>query len=338
MKTRYLLVALFIAATSFINGQIGSKANQSSSLNGTWQNSDNGFTNTLILETTGSGEFNGSNLTYKAQGNSLIVSMDGMVTNYSFQLKGSQLTLSGGDIQIPMIFTKSGTSANTKPVGTENTNTKTNSILGTWNGSNEVLVFNNNGTMNLNGYTLQYSIKGNTITIQTNTGIVNYTYELSGNYLTVNMNGQTAIYQKGNEIQNQLSNNQQSQNSSNKGQIKGHIAMELVGKWCWVNVNSTNSGGSSSSQCITINADGTYTYYGESSMSATSNYGYAGTASQSGDQGTWRLDGNTLNVMSQQQGFKSYTLQKINHPKNNDPMIVIDGQTFVTYYQKDPWR
>ena len=238
----------------------------------------------------------------------------------------------------PRSATKSGSAVPNAQNSAKNKSSETskNSIVGTWNGSNEVLIFNNDGTMILNGYSLQYSTNGNTISIQTNNGIVQYTYELKDNYLTVNMNGQVAVYQRGGASNQPIQQNMPQQNSGN-GQLKGIIAMELVGKWCWVNVNSTNSGGSSSSQCIVINADGTYTYSGESSMSATSNYGYAGTASQSSDQGIWRLDGSTLNVMSQSQGFKTYTLQKRNHPKNNDPMIVIDGQTFVTYYQKSPW-
>ncbi len=34
----------------------------------------------------------------------------------------------------------------------------------------------------------------------------------------------------------------------------------------------------------------------------------------------------------------TYQLEKRNHPKNNDPMLLLDGQSFVTYYQKPPWR
>jgi hypothetical protein len=37
------------------------------------------------------------------------------------------------------------------------------------------------------------------------------------------------------------------------------------------------------------------------------------------------------------QGSGSYVLEKRNHPKNNDPMIVLDGEPYVTYYQKPRW-
>jgi hypothetical protein len=111
----------------------------------------------------------------------------------------------------------------------------------------------------------------------------------------------------------------------------------LVGKWCYVNVNSTNSGGSSTSECITLYANGTYEYYSESSMSVNTNEYAGGTNNQSSDSGTWRVAGNTIIANSKTQGTKTYSLQKVNHPKNGDPMIVIDGRAYATYYQKKPW-
>lgn len=65
---------------------------------------------------------------------------------------------------------------------------------------------------------------------------------------------------------------------------------------------------------------------------------YAGTSSQSSDFGTWNYDGTRIYYNSQNgQGSGSYLLEKRNHPKNGDPMIVLDGETYVTYYQKNPW-
>jgi len=44
-----------------------------------------------------------------------------------------------------------------------------------------------------------------------------------------------------------------------------------------------------------------------------------------------------LFVQSQKEGSKVYSFEKRNHPKTNEPMIVIDGDIYVTYYQKAPW-
>jgi hypothetical protein len=155
-------------------------------------------------------------------------------------------------------------------------------------------------------------------------------YVVKSNQLSLTVNGKTIQYAKGSAgaTQNNL--------SSGGGK---RVAEELVGKWCYVNVNSTNSGGSSTEQCFTLKADGTYEYYGETSRSVNTNAYAGGTNSQSIDRGTWSYDGTRVYYTSSAgAGSGSYVLEKRNHPKNNDPMIVLDGTTYVTYYQKSPWR
>ena len=72
-------------------------------------------------------------------------------------------------------------------------------------------------------------------------------------------------------------------------------------------------------------------------MDANTNSAWAGTSSQSSDTGTWQVQGNRLHYQSRTRGKGSYQLQKINHPKTGDPMIVLDGEPYVTFYQKAPW-
>lgn len=105
----------------------------------------------------------------------------------------------------------------------------------------------------------------------------------------------------------------------------------LVGKWCYVNVSSNYS--TSSRQCITVNANGTYEYYAENSTSGSN----GSTASHASDAGTWWIEGNRVYYNSQNQGEGSYELVKKNHPKTGDPMIVLDGTAYVTFYKKSPW-
>ena len=156
-------------------------------------------------------------------------------------------------------------------------------------------------------------------------------YAITGNQLSLTVNGQTIQYTKGNAAA--------AQNNISAAAGGKRVAQELVGKWCYVNVNSTNSGGSSTEQCITLKADGTYEYYGETSRSVNTNAYSGGTNSQNSDRGTWTYDGTRVYYTSSTGGVSgSYVLEKINHQKNNDPMIVLDGTTYVTYYQKAPWR
>jgi hypothetical protein len=100
-----------------------------------------------------------------------------------------------------------------------------------------------------------------------------------------------------------------------------------------------NQGTSSSSRCITLNADGTYIYNSESSRSVNTPDYYGGTNAQNSDQGTWYVNGDRIYYNSQTTGQGSYRLEKRNHPKNvNDPMIVLDGEAYVTATQRPPWR
>jgi hypothetical protein len=115
----------------------------------------------------------------------------------------------------------------------------------------------------------------------------------------------------------------------------GSIHMELVGKWCWMSmVNANNGGARQSSRCITLNGNGSYQYAGQ-----TDSYNpYGGATSQSGDQGTWTATETTLTARSASGRVTVYRLEKRNHPKNvRDPMIVLNGEAFVTAYNKPPW-
>jgi hypothetical protein len=127
--------------------------------------------------------------------------------------------------------------------------------------------------------------------------------------------------------------------SGTSGNTKiGSIDKSIVGTWCWANTSGTYTNASSSStRFIVINADGTYQYTYEGSISGSGGGYYGGSSSQSADHGTWKLNGNTISVVSASEGAASYSFQKKNHPKTGDPMIVIDGDAYVTYYRKNPW-
>lgn len=200
-------------------------------------------------------------------------------------------------------------------------------ITGTWQ-NNEyghlmTVVFNADGSGQLDGEQIKYSIKGTTLTVTTlaDAEEIDYSYTLSGNVLTVT----------GGDLEQPLKLTKVSKQTSSRKTVP----QELVGKWCWVNVTSSYNASSSSDACITLNADGTYTYYAENSMSVEN----GGTNSQTSDRGAWWVEGNRIFYDSPSRGQGSYALEKRNHPKNtSDPMIVLDGEPFVTQIQRAPWR
>lgn len=103
----------------------------------------------------------------------------------------------------------------------------------------------------------------------------------------------------------------------------------LCGQW----VSMSGGSGYQSSRSVTLYQNGTYEYYGESSSSGSN----GSTAGNSGDSGTWRLEGNQIIVNSRNDGYKQYTLILRNHRKTGDPMILLDGDAYVTASPRAPW-
>ncbi len=210
--------------------------------------------------------------------------------------------------------------------------------LNTDMGYEMTLLLNPDGTGQLDGQGLKFKAKGGALTVFYEEGeAMVYAYSLQDDVLTLS----------GGDIDAPLAFRRGGA-AAPKGpapglvpaappSAKGGVAPELVGKWCQVNVNSTNTGGSSSSACLLLNPDGTYDYSAERSMSVNTADFYGGTASQDSDRGRWWVQEDRLFYDSPARGQGSYRLEKVNHPKTNDPMIVLDGETYVTYYQKPPW-
>ncbi|HRJ31525.1 MAG TPA: hypothetical protein PLV21_12140 [Cyclobacteriaceae bacterium] len=341
MKRYITVVFLFLLLHPIIiRAQIGAKAQQGSGIQGIWTNTQFGYQMTLMLNADGSGEFDGEPMKYTVAGTKLTLNLSGVSTQYNFTQQGNSLTLSGGDIDGSIVFSRAG-AVNTAPSSNRPSTQQKNSvasatggsadIVGVWSGNGETIEFNKNGQCIYAGQTFGYQLSGNSIILQAAQGSAAMGYSLSGNQLTLTVNGQSFTYSRGGA--GTTGTGQAQPAAGNK-----RVAQELVGKWCWTNVTSTNSGGRTSERCITLNGDGTYQYEAESSMSVNSNAYYGGTNSQSSDRGTWSYDGVRIYYNSQAgQGSGSYLLEKRNHPKNNDPMIVLDGETYVTYYQKPRW-
>lgn len=341
------MTGVFVTLSFLVGAQIGSKVQQQSGVQGIWTNNQFGYQMTLTLNKDGSGEFDGEPMQYTLAGNILSLTMAGATTKYTYTQQGNSLTLSGGDIDGSIVFSRQGSgteSAPSQPAKASNLPTvqqgnavsapSSGGIVGTWTGNGETIEFKNNGQCLYMGQTMAYQLSGNTIVLQTAQGQVPLAYSLNGNQLTISGGGLSYTYSRGGGSGNAGGG----VTSSPPGTGKGRVAPELVGKWCWTNVTSTNSGGTTSERCITLNADGTYQYAAERSSSVNTSAYYGGTNSQSGDQGTWSYDGVRIYYNSQMgQGSGSYVLEKRNHPKNNDPMIVLDGEPYVTYYQKPRW-
>jgi len=351
-KKHFILAALFVAALAGISGvgfaQIGQKMKTGSEtgITGLWRNSSMGFNMDLDLQANGKGVFDGDAISYQFNGTSLVITSGGNKTTYQAKLSGDVLTLSGGDLDAPVAFNRvnsaSGGTNSKENQGNPLPGNGSNGLIGTWSAQNEEITFTADGKMIYNGTPLSYTQQAEQIQVQTPNGNIVFQYTLNGNNLTLKSDGLNAMYTRKAGGASQAPTGMQTPAAGNAAE--GVIDPSLVGKWAYVGTANNISGTFSNEEYVTLKADGTYEYYSETSgtASGTNMYGNqtysGGMASQSSDRGTWRVKGNTIIANSVKTGIKVYQFEKRNHPKNGDPMIILDGTAYVTYFQKAPWR
>ncbi|MEJ0054808.1 MAG: hypothetical protein WDN75_03645 [Bacteroidota bacterium] len=330
MRKRLFLLCLSLTAFA----QFGVKAQQQGKIHGVWQNNQFGYQMTLMLQPDGTGEFDGEPIKFSTQGNSLSITVGTTITKYVYSLQENSLTLSGGDLDGQVVFSRSGSESpavvvekNTSTSGTTSSQSYSNTdknLLGLWSGNGEMIEFKPDGKCVYLGNTFNYQISRDHIILSTGQGNATFGYKVAGKQLMLTANnGQQVVY-----------NRAEGGGPGNQSDGKS-ISMELVGQWCYLNMNNN----SQTSRCIVLNADGSYNYSFESSRSVNTEAVSGGTSSQNSDRGTWYLRGDRIHYNSQSSGPGSYRLEKRNHPKNvNDPMIVLDGEPFVTMTRRAPWR
>jgi hypothetical protein len=192
------------------------------------------------------------------------------------------------------------------------------SIVGAWRNAQINARFNADGTGTMNGENGRYITRGDQLTMMGAQGQVTIKYAVQGDQLTLTGPGGSAVLDR---VKQEAG--------------AGSIHMELVGKWCWVSqVYANNGGARQSNRCITLNGNGSYEYFG-----LTDSYNpYGGATSQRNESGAWTATETSLTTRSAGGRVTTYTLEKRNHPKNvRDPMIVLNGEPFVTFYNKPPW-
>jgi hypothetical protein len=214
-------------------------------------------------------------------------------------------------------------------------------LLGTWSvaidGQPLVVTFENGGTGKVNGTPMKWQTFGQLLFVQQQgQQAVTYSFQAQGDKLNVgggDLNG-TVTLTRGTAAADAAKKQQAAAAAKELPAAAGGNGQELVGKWCKMTTFTANSGGSQRSTCFELKADGTYTYRHESSMSGNT----GGTASQSADAGRWKVAGNQLTAQSRSGSVNTYTLEKRNHPKNKrDPMICLNGECYVTFYNKPAW-
>jgi hypothetical protein len=340
---RFLWLPALMAAPFFLMAQAPG------SLLGTWQAKEGPITIVLTLNADGTGKLDEASIKYTVKGAALVVEEAGVVNKYAFQLEGNRMTLSGGDLEKPMLFERQGSAplsglaarraqapkAEEKAQTELKGKTEDKELAGQWQGPEGIIQIKTDGTVIVGGVPYRYTAQNNIINLVGAEGMAQIPYQLNGDTLLVQIGGQTVNLKRLSEGSGALPGG----GGNTAEAAGGGSGTELVGKWCYFSsFNSVSGGGSMTEECFTLAPNGTYQYHREGSISAYSTGIYGATASQTDDSGTWRVSGNMVTVVSRTSGTSTYTITKRNNPKNGDPMICLDGRCFVTYYQRPSWR
>jgi hypothetical protein len=196
-------------------------------------------------------------------------------------------------------------------------------LIGRWKSDEAVIEFRSAGRITINDEEYAYKVKNSVITVTGEDGSLAFPFLLDGDTLVVDVEGREVIYKRiKTDGAGGLTTGVVREDPAER------IIPEFVGKWCYLS-SLTGKNAYISSRCFVLYANGTYEYSAESSSSGA----YGSTAGQSHDTGRWSATRTTLTAYSSKNG----KIQLRNHPKNNDPMIVVDGDAYVTATQKRPW-
>lgn len=220
-------------------------------------------------------------------------------------------------------------------------------LTGTWRGSVDgeaaVLELRKDGSGSFNGAALDWQVQLGMLFLESEGEVQAYSFSIDGNRMTVaggDLAGPVTLERGGKPAKSAGKPASAAKPPVEASAASGARA-NLAGKWCYLGSFSANMGGGSQSEkCFELSADGRYRYHAESSISAYSNGNaglWGGTSSASDDQGRWSATASSLTVQSDNGGTSTYPLQLRNHPKNRDPMICLDGDCYVTQWQKAPW-
>jgi hypothetical protein len=246
-------------------------------------------------------------------------------------------------------------------------------ILGQWKSKDETLDVQAGGTVLINGQSFAYTRDGWVLTIQGPQSSVTYPFQIQGDTMTVTMNGTPVVYTR---VRTEAapppgttgmlpapaasasttpmlapsgtpsSSNTLVPGGASPGAMPagtgapapssapaGAVVPELVGKWCAISNVNANDGGRRSSTCFALNPDGSYSYHSETASSGA----FGGSASQLDDAGRWVASASAITATSNSGKVQTFNFVKQNHPKTRDPMLVVNGQAFVTFFQKPSW-
>jgi len=303
--------------TTHVLEKRGAAAGAPPSVIGVWQTARG----PVSINTDGSAVIGDKTHRWTLDGNVIVFTGGGEALRVPFELQGDTWTWKFPEGQL-VLTRGAGAGSAVAPAS------PLQAITGNWQGPNGAAQINPDGTAMVGGVSYRYVYNGSQLTLSGPDGTYVATVAAQGDSMTWTVNGKTLAFQRATPAW-----------TLGGGSGTGAILPELVGKWCDMSTLNNSTGVMSRSACFTLLADGTYQYAAESGASGATAAGAPyGTASQDDDTGTWKATADSITATSRKTGVRTFRLEKRNHPKTGDPMLVLDGQAFVTAFRKAPWR
>jgi hypothetical protein len=281
--------------------------------------------NTIII--------NGESYTYKTDNNNLLVYDGNTYTAYPYTLNGDNLTLGFPDGS-RINFTREAASSqgtdilsqslrkseSVRPQGVESS-----ALTGRWLFQSPqgelVLEFQSGNQLSLNGESTKFQLKEGVIQAMGDYGWIDYPYTLSQGRLVITFPDGTQIpftQTASPTVNQQVAGNQPS---------GGNLAWQLQGMLCYWSGSSGSSSSYSSSERISFDGRGNFTFGRESSFSGNAGIAYGGNPNV--QSGTYRVEERF--VVLQFQSGESYQVQ-INMRQNNGRIteLIYNGKLYAT--------
>lgn len=276
---------------------------------GDWQ-SPNGI---IRINADGSATIGDKTHRWSLEGNVITFTGNGETLKVPFELSGNTWTWKLPDGQLALTRTTAGATDN--------------GIAGTWQGPTGNVQVNLDGSATVGGVVYRYTQSGNQLTLAGPDGTFVATVQRSGDSMTWVVNGKTLNFQRAAATW-----------AVGGGKGAGAILPELIGKWCQMTNLNNSTSNYSRNACFTLLADGSFQYASDFGATGNAEGGAYGAAADGKDSGTWTASADSITSTSKKTGVRTFRLEKRNHPKTGDPMLVLDGTAFTTAYQKAPWR
>jgi len=115
MRSNLVLMLCLFCLSTVVEAKGGN------TLIGRWVYQQDNATSEIVLDASGSGSFDGMPLRYEVHGNQIFVSINGGLQAYFYELKKNNLVLGGGDLAVPVQFTRANKSKSAQQKPANNT-------------------------------------------------------------------------------------------------------------------------------------------------------------------------------------------------------------------------